>query len=415
MYNAGDFTGLTETVHIPFNTFSSDDPSASVTVTDLADTDIHIHKDGSATQRASASGVSVAIDYDTITGNHLVSIDLSNNTDAGFFAAGSRYAVRLEGVTIDGATVNAWIGGWSIGILAASVALLSTASALSVAQSDLDLLTGADGATLATLQGLYAPNIVVPDPAGLLATLSALTVAQNDLDLLTGADGATLATLQGLYAPNKVVPNAAGVSATASALTVAQADLTTITGADGVTLASLQGNYAPNIVVPDPAGLLATASAMTVAQTDLDTITGTDGVTLATAQGLYAPNVVVPDPAGLLATASALSTAQTGITAIQAKTDNLPEGIQKNQAYANFEFLMVDETDYVTPETGKTVTGQRSIDGGAFTAVTGTIAEVGIGIYQIDLATADTNGDVITYAFSATGCAVRYVTITTNT
>jgi len=35
------------------------------------------------------------------------------------------------------------------------------------------------------------------------ATSGALTTAQNDLDLLTGTDGATLATLQGNYAPSK--------------------------------------------------------------------------------------------------------------------------------------------------------------------------------------------------------------------
>lgn len=42
-----------------------------------------------------------------------------------------------------------------------------------------------------------------------------IDTAQADLDLLTGADGATLATLQPNYAPNKVVPDAAGVAPTA--------------------------------------------------------------------------------------------------------------------------------------------------------------------------------------------------------
>jgi hypothetical protein len=57
----------------------------------------------------------VDIDVDTIVGNHWVTIDLSDNTDAGFYANGSRYQVRMEGVTIDGATINAWIGAFSIG------------------------------------------------------------------------------------------------------------------------------------------------------------------------------------------------------------------------------------------------------------------------------------------------------------
>ncbi len=110
----GDYD-TTETVIIPFNAFSSDDPSASVTITNLAAADIKIHKDGGTAQRASASGITVSIDFDSITGNHIVAIDLSDNTDAGYYEAGSRYQVRMEGATIDGATVNAWIGAFSIG------------------------------------------------------------------------------------------------------------------------------------------------------------------------------------------------------------------------------------------------------------------------------------------------------------
>jgi len=106
----GDFKE-DDTVYIPFNTFTSDDPSASVTITNLADTDIHIHKDGNTTQHSASGTVDVAIDFDGITGNHLVTIDLS--ADA-FFAVGSDYQVRMEGTTVDGATINAWIGSFSI-------------------------------------------------------------------------------------------------------------------------------------------------------------------------------------------------------------------------------------------------------------------------------------------------------------
>lgn len=110
----GDYD-TAETVVIPFNAFTSNDPSASVTVTNLASTDVYIYKDGSLTQRTSFAGIAVDIDVDGIVGNHWVTVDLSNNTDAGFYVAGSRYQVRMEGVTIDGATVNAWIGAFSIG------------------------------------------------------------------------------------------------------------------------------------------------------------------------------------------------------------------------------------------------------------------------------------------------------------
>ena len=142
----GDFAE-DDTVLIPFNTFSSDDPSASVTITNLADADIMVHKDAGLTQIAT-DGATVVIDFDSITGNHMITIDTSAHAD---YSTGSEYAVRIEGTTVDGGTINAWIGSFSIeragGALA--VALLM--------QADLDILTGSDGATLATAQGNYAP------------------------------------------------------------------------------------------------------------------------------------------------------------------------------------------------------------------------------------------------------------------
>ena len=107
----GDYD-LAETVNIPFNTFSSDDPSASVTVTDLAAGDIYVHKDG---VEGTPTGITVSLNVGTVNGNHLAILDLTDTNDAGFYAVGSRYQVRMEGVTIDGATVNAWIGAFSIG------------------------------------------------------------------------------------------------------------------------------------------------------------------------------------------------------------------------------------------------------------------------------------------------------------
>lgn len=94
--------------------------------------------------------------------------------------------------------------------------------------------------------------------------------------------------------------------------------------------------------------------------------------------------------------------------------DTVSFGVTKNAAFSNFEFLMVDGTDFATPKTGLTVTGQRSIDGGAFAAVSGTIAEVGSGIYQFDALAADTNGDVVTWKFSSATAADRFVTIKTR-
>ena len=109
----GDFTE-DATVYIMFNTFSSDDPSASCTITNFVNTDVHIHKDDGLTQRNNAAGITVSVDFDGITGSHMVKIDTSDDTVGGFWVTGSDYFIRIEGTTIDGATVNSVIGQFSI-------------------------------------------------------------------------------------------------------------------------------------------------------------------------------------------------------------------------------------------------------------------------------------------------------------
>ena len=77
---------------------------------------------------------------------------------------------------------------------------------------------------------------------------------------------------------------------------------------------------------------------------------------------------------------------------------------QINTAYSDIEFLFVAASDHVTPVTAASGTAvTRSIDGGAFGAGTGTLAEVGNGIYQYDASAADMNGAIITFRFTGTG------------
>ncbi len=106
MMNLGDFT-TAQTIYVPLTTYDSD--GASITLTGLATTDIEIYKDGSVTQRSSDSGFALldtdGIDFDSTTGLHGFSIDLSDNTDAGFYAAGSQYWLIVNAVTVDTQTV----------------------------------------------------------------------------------------------------------------------------------------------------------------------------------------------------------------------------------------------------------------------------------------------------------------------
>jgi len=98
--------------YIPFNTYGA--AGNSVTVTNLANTDVHIHKDNGLTQRNNAAGVTVSIDFDGITGNHMIVIDTSENTVAGFWTVGHDYFVRVEGITVDGQTINMFLAMFSI-------------------------------------------------------------------------------------------------------------------------------------------------------------------------------------------------------------------------------------------------------------------------------------------------------------
>ena len=97
------------TIYIPFATYDGA-TGASETCSGLAVTDIEIYKNGSATQRASDAGYTLldtdGIDFDGITGINGFSVDLSDNTDAGFYAVGSWYWVVVSSITADSQTVN---------------------------------------------------------------------------------------------------------------------------------------------------------------------------------------------------------------------------------------------------------------------------------------------------------------------
>lgn len=91
----------------------------------------------------------------------------------------------------------------------------------------------------------------------------------------------------------------------------------------------------------------------------------------------------------------------------------IKSNIRSGVALAAVEFLMVDTTD--VPQTGKTVTVTRSIDGGTFASGTlSAVTEVGSGIYSVDLASGDMTGKIITLKAVATGCKTAFVQIVTD-
>ena len=86
----------------------------------------------------------------------------------------------------------------------------------------------------------------------------------------------------------------------------------------------------------------------------------------------------------------------------------------KNVAIPAFPFYMVSASDDISPATGLTVTATRSLDGAAFGACANAVSEVANGVYTIDLAAADMNGDTVTLKFTAASANARIVAIVTQ-
>lgn len=130
------------TIFIPFESFGNSNPG-SITLTGLATSDILAYKDGGTTQRASTSGYTLldsdGIDFDGITGIHGLSIDLSDNATADFWAAGSRYFIVVSTVTVDSQTISFVAATFRIGYPGA---VLDTTIATLGSQTSFTLTTG---------------------------------------------------------------------------------------------------------------------------------------------------------------------------------------------------------------------------------------------------------------------------------
>lgn len=113
--NLGDYLAGS-TVYIFWNTFNY--AMEPVTQTGLAVTDIEIYKNASMTQRSSDAGYTLidtdGVDIDGATGCHGISVDLSDDTDSGFFARGNDYMVMVNAITVDGISIQFYAAIFSI-------------------------------------------------------------------------------------------------------------------------------------------------------------------------------------------------------------------------------------------------------------------------------------------------------------
>ena len=68
-------------------------------------------------------------------------------------------------------------------------------------------------------------------------------------------------------------------------------------------------------------------------------------------------------------------------------------------------FKLVDETDYATPEPGKSPSVEISKDAGSFTATTNSAAEVSDGWYKVTLTSTEMDAEEIILKATASGAA----------
>ena len=185
------------TVYIYFTTHAQTGAAVAPS-TAFEAADVRVYKNGSATQRASEVGYTMTSPFDTVTGLHLIAIDLSDNTDAGFYAAGSRYTVILvPDETVDSLAVVRVLADFTIGPAAADVEqwlgqAVATPTVNGVPEVDVTHWIGTAAAT-PTVAGV--PEVDLTHVAG--STTSVSVLASNVATLIADIGGVATAAADG--------------------------------------------------------------------------------------------------------------------------------------------------------------------------------------------------------------------------
>ena len=361
----------TASQEVPLGHFVDDtDGKTAETGLTIANTDIKVWKSGATTLANKNSGGATHISG----GIYYAVLDATDTDTIGplvlFVAVSGALAVRLECTVIDEAQYDAMFG-------TTAFSTLTAAGVRAELTTELGRIDAAVSSRLASA-GYTAPL----DAAG---TRSAVGLASANLDTQLSAIAGYIDTeVAAIKAVTDLLPNGGALTslATAAALTDAAADITTLLGRLTSTRAGLLDELDP-----------ATAGKMAA---EIDVLIAR----LTSLRAGYLDNL----SAGAVATASALA----------AVAADLPSRITKNTALAGFTFPMFDSADHVTPKTGLTVTAQRSLDGAALASCTNAVTEIGNGLYKIDLAAGDLNGDIVTLRFTATGADATILTLATQ-
>jgi hypothetical protein len=362
-----------DTVPFFFDTFDGG-TGASITLTGLAATDIEIYKGTSMTQRSSDNGYSLidtdGIDLDGITGIHGVSVDFSDNSDAGFYATDEWYHIVVSSVTIDGQTVSFVLA--KVYIMTATRGLAGTA--LPAAAAD-----AAGGLPISDAGGLDLDTMNTNVSSILTDTGTTLDNFVDDLETRLGT------------------PSDLGGGATIAD------NLSDMAGATFSTSTDSQEAIRNHI---------GNGSNLTEAGGDGDHLTNVSLAAGALDSTSHAVSSINAIRDAILADSTAFNGAD--IASILTKVNLLPEGFAKNTS-ARIKFIGLDSTDHISPITGRTWSGSRLIDAGTWASVTGTFSEPATanGGYIFSASAADLNGDDILFRFTATGADDVFIFVKT--
>ena len=164
------------TVLVPFTTHEPDTGSPVAPSSAFEAADVAIYKDGGATQKTTANGLTMTSPFDSVTGLHLLAIDTSVDTgDSGFWATGGEYTVLLSpDETIDGNAALKVLGTFSIE---------RTNGPIALARDILAYLSG-QGSTDTTL-------VIKDDNSNIVADVDVTIRATNDATADPVASGKT--------------------------------------------------------------------------------------------------------------------------------------------------------------------------------------------------------------------------------
>jgi len=375
----------TASQEIPLGYFvDSVDGNTEETALTIANTDIKIWKTGATTLANKNSGGGTHIS----NGVYYAVLDATDTDTIGplraFIHVAGALAVKVDCVVLDEAVYDALFGTTALAtatnITAGTITNVTTVNGLAA-----NVITAAAVAT-----GAIDADAIAADAITDAKVASDVTIAS-----VTGAVGSVTGNVGGTVAGFTTAAKAEIESEVNDALVVQRLD--ELVNADS----DIDGAAPPTVGSVIHELMSKTAGSFTFDQT-------TDS------------NEAIRDNMGTVQTGDAFArlgapagaSVSADIAALKAEAEAMI--IKKNTALSNFEFLMIDSIDHVSPKTGLTITATRSIDGAAFGACTNSASEVSNGVYKINLSASDLNGDVITFKFTGTGADQITITIITQ-